>query len=499
MAKSIRITALLLFYILISTGCTKKPVSDKEFELYNTFVLLKASADAAQAGRTEDAAFLLLAGRARYEIDSQVYPPTKSGGSGPGVLVSALVATVGQGLSPALQADPNASANAAARLAKWTPQFPAGYDPGWEYQNSLQGKAAAAIVATVKAEIKGAVDAQAILLANPDYMRAKEEFATAAAAENKLGTGTFKDGRYQPLSEVLQREREQVIEKKNVAATRMREIEWKLNPETRWHAKVGWKAKDYFDDEQVIALCQAIEADDVPEMKRLIAAGADVNAVGKEGMTLLLWAFPDRKIERFKCLLEAGANPNVFVESDFGTKGKPFHPYPAGGQLLWDLGCKPGNSVTHLACRSPVIEYCDSVMNHGGDPNLEDKKTGQTPLDIAVDRHTPDMERRVPLLLSKGADPNRYCEYELAFPLVQSIQDDRYDIALLLLNGGADPNIQQPKSQWKAIHFLALKDGRVPSSDTKRMADYQALVQELVSRGDPIDKAREEMEEMQSR
>jgi len=44
-----------------------------------------------------------------------------------------------------------------------------------------------------------------------------------------------------------------------------------------WHAKVGWKAGDYFEDPKVIALCDAIEANEVAEMKRLIAAGAHVS------------------------------------------------------------------------------------------------------------------------------------------------------------------------------------------------------------------------------
>jgi hypothetical protein len=43
-----------------------------------------------------------------------------------------------------------------------------------------------------------------------------------------------------------------------------------------WHQKCGWKAEDYFDDPQVIALCKAIEANDLAEIDRLIAAGVDV-------------------------------------------------------------------------------------------------------------------------------------------------------------------------------------------------------------------------------
>ena len=65
-----------------------------------------------------------------------------------------------------------------------------------------------------------------------------------------------------------------------------------------WHELHGWKAADFFTDPQVIALCDAIAANDVARMKERIAAGADVNARGKDSMTPLLWAFVDNKPER---------------------------------------------------------------------------------------------------------------------------------------------------------------------------------------------------------
>ena len=54
------------------------------------------------------------------------------------------------------------------------------------------------------------------------------------------------------------------------------------------HQRCGWRAEDYFTDPQVIALCRAIEANDLAEMERLVKAGADVNAQGKDKMTPLL-------------------------------------------------------------------------------------------------------------------------------------------------------------------------------------------------------------------
>ena len=37
---------------------------------------------------------------------------------------------------------------------------------------------------------------------------------------------------------------------------------------TTWHQKCKWKAEEYFDDQQVIALCKAIEANDLEKMEQ---------------------------------------------------------------------------------------------------------------------------------------------------------------------------------------------------------------------------------------
>jgi len=53
-----------------------------------------------------------------------------------------------------------------------------------------------------------------------------------------------------------------------------------------------WKAEEGFSDPKVVELCHAIEQKDVVKMEKLIAGGADVNAVGKDNIPLLLWSCP---------------------------------------------------------------------------------------------------------------------------------------------------------------------------------------------------------------
>jgi hypothetical protein len=162
--------------------------------------------------------------------------------------------------------------------------------------------------------------------------------------------------------------------------------------QSSWHQKFNWVAEDYFTDAKVIALCRAIEANDLAEIDRLVAAGADVNAKGKGNMTPLLWAFPDNKLERFTRLLEHGADPNVFVENDFGTRS----------------AILPGESVTHLAAATSFPGYFEVVFAHGRDANLP-KNTStlgkvETALFCVVKSNAPNKMEKVKLLVAKHAN-----------------------------------------------------------------------------------------------
>ena len=52
---------------------------------------------------------------------------------------------------------------------------------------------------------------------------------------------------------------------------------------------------------------------DVAEVRKLIAAGADVNAPESDGSSALLWAAHQSSPEIIALLLKAGANPNALM------------------------------------------------------------------------------------------------------------------------------------------------------------------------------------------
>ena len=246
-----------------------------------------------------------------------------------------------------------------------------------------------------------------------------------------------------------------------------------------WHEQHGWKAADFFADPQVVALGDAIVANDLDRMKELIAAGADVNARGKENMTPLLWAFFDGKPERFRLLLEAGADPNVSIESDFGI------PH----------ALNPGDSVTHMACRSEFGHFWD-VFAHGGDPNLPNKEAafrGETPVYSVIKSAAGDKKERIARLAELGASLNRAPGVE-ASPLVTAEgYFGRYDLCLLLIDLGADPRQYEGDELTKITHLLCGRleqkqrgTGQLRNASPQKLADFNRLVERLEAMGESM-------------
>lgn len=240
-----------------------------------------------------------------------------------------------------------------------------------------------------------------------------------------------------------------------------------------WHQKCGWKAEDYFDDPQVIALCKAIEADDLEEIDRLVAAGADVNAKGEGKMTPLLWSFFDNKLARFKRLLEHGADPNVVIESDFNTRG----------------AVSAGDSVTHMASKTAFPGYFEAVFEHGGDVNLQlTSRVGlhDTPLFSVIKFGGANKKERIQLLLDKGADIN-YMNGADATPVMNATSwGGQYGVALALLEKGADHRIYKPRSNTRLIHIVLGEVRRSKAWTSQQRNDYQRLVKWLEDHGESV-------------
>jgi len=258
-------------------------------------------------------------------------------------------------------------------------------------------------------------------------------------------------------------------------------------PIRAFHQRYGWKAEDYFSDPKVIALCKAIESNDLSKMDRLVKAGADVNAQGKDKMTPLLWAFPDNHLPRFKWLLEHGANPNVIVESDFGTRGS----------------ISAGESVTHMACETEFAGYFDAVFDHGGDPNI--RRTGlsgrdATPLYCVITTGFGNRREKVKRLIAAGADMNALSD-GCTPPMKAAGWFKQNDLVLIMLEAGADFRKYDRKDRDRLIHRVVSQEfGTVglKALTPQMQADRAAVIKWLEDRGESYEEAKADIERWDS-
>jgi ankyrin repeat protein len=249
-----------------------------------------------------------------------------------------------------------------------------------------------------------------------------------------------------------------------------------LLPGRTIHQKCGWKAEDYFADPKVIALCKAIEANDLAEMERLVKAGADVNAQGKDKMTLLLWAFPDNHLPRFKWLLEHGANPNVVVEGEFNTRQR----------------ITRGDSVTHMACDTSFPGYFEAVFDHGGDPHI--RHTGplgfhETPLFAVLTGATANKAEKIKRLIDLGADMNALSNG--GTPVMQAVTwGAQYDIAIMMLEAGANFRKYGESEISRLIHTVVKQERRLGEYTLEQRAGFHELVKWLEDHGESYEAAK---------
>lgn len=162
------------------------------------------------------------------------------------------------------------------------------------------------------------------------------------------------------------------------------------------------------------ALARAVSSGDIKEINHLIALDADVNIVGKHGITPLWWAAWTKNYEGFAALLGKGANPNAQR-----TEGLP---------------------IMHLITNMKDARLLEAALKHGGDPNLRDSESGKTPLFLAV---LNGYQQQIDLLLGAKADVNiqtPVSHWTVTMVAIASRAD--YETAYRLLQAGADPTLK---------------------------------------------------------
>jgi ankyrin repeat protein len=181
--------------------------------------------------------------------------------------------------------------------------------------------------------------------------------------------------------------------------------------------------EDYFQAGIQVEFVAAVGKDDVSATNRLLAQGANVNAVGKQGMTPLIWAMSKQSHSAFVFLLTNGANPNAITRWNETARGEQSASALQMAAILEDHG------------------YLQVLLDHGGNPNQIASSSGQTPIFTAI---LHQRNANLELLLQKGAELD-HPDQALKTPINYAVSVNRFALALVLLRHGADPTI---KNRW---------------------------------------------------
>ena len=248
-----------------------------------------------------------------------------------------------------------------------------------------------------------------------------------------------------------------------------------------WEKKFGgMTVKEAFPDERVARLVDTASHGDLQEVDAQIRAGADVNAVGRDGITPLLWVMGTRNFKGMEHLLKAGANPNY-------------------------EDAKRGISAMYLAAGGDRPDFLELILKYGGDPNLRGGEHDEPMLHIAVSQLR---EKNIEILLKRGADINGHTGMMKHTAADNALTFGRFDLVVYFLDRGLTYNLRglakgveitqvpkeskQQRTKEKVIEMLRARGVKFPVfiAGLSRQPDSAALQKEL-ERAFPDSRARD--------
>ncbi len=203
------------------------------------------------------------------------------------------------------------------------------------------------------------------------------------------------------------------------------------SPDLRaWLEEKGFAIPAYNLGEQLI---DATERENLPEMRRLIQAGAGVNYRGESDWTPVSKAATWGNPRAVKLLLDHHADPKP---SKHGYNALELAKTPEIADMLVAAGARIESEDIRYRVTHGSVESVRWFIDHGVDPlEIKDPNSGST---LLFDAGDPEIAR---LLIARGIDVNaRDKRGRTALVEILQRRSQAAEIAQVLLENGADPN-----------------------------------------------------------
>lgn len=215
------------------------------------------------------------------------------------------------------------------------------------------------------------------------------------------------------------------------------------------------KSREAVSPVQKTALVEAVRTSNHTTMEKLLEAGVPVDGEPEEN--LLRFAVSSYDLDAVRLLLLFGANANAKDHAGL----TPLYTatevlFLEGAQMLLKYGANPNLSVgknkdTPFAASltEGKAHFAQLYLEHGAQADIV-MANGNTPFIQAMDGST--VTSTVEMMLRFGTNPNGKNQHgETA--LFRAINADRCDLAKLLLERKANPNLPGPKHMlWPSVH-----------------------------------------------
>jgi ankyrin repeat protein len=212
-------------------------------------------------------------------------------------------------------------------------------------------------------------------------------------------------------------------------------------------------AENVFESPDVVAICKAIERHDYKTMD-VLKGKININTIGKQGITPLVWAYYSKDILSFQKIISLGANPNIrYIDTSEVCASRSINIMSPGSTFFSRL---PIIKHTLSGYYPDYIDYPNICFNlmlvYGANSNEYNPYSGESVLYSACKEV--NSEEMIKSLIRFGADVNfQTDEYEMKMTPLLIARTPQ--IVMLLLNAGADFNIKN--SQGKSLSFRLLE------------------------------------------